>query len=105
MPMLTHRHKNARSDSTDTTAEPVSIVAANVTTTTVAAAANHFSCSLSSPEDRANLTITTVTLTSVAPSKTITTGPAKEFPDSLNGCDQPSVADSSAAISTKAKHP
>jgi len=106
MPMLTHRHRNARFDSTLATAELLfSIVAASPTTTTVAAAANHFSCSRSSPEDLANLTIRAVTLTSVAPSKMIVTRPVNDCPDCLNGCDHSSVAVTSAAIPTRAKLP
>src|SRR5690349_3271872 len=106
MPMLTHRHTNARFDSTDATAELfVSIVPACPMTTTVAEAANHFSCSLSSPEDLVNLTITATTLTSSATSMMIVTGPLRELPGCRNGFDQASVAFTSAAIPTRAKHP
>src|SRR6201987_5325712 len=101
MARAAYRHKNARFDSTDTTAKSDSHVPASPTTTTVAAAANHFSCSLSSPEDRANLTTRAVTLTSSATRKVIVTGPLRELPGGLNGRDQPSVAITSAVIATR----
>src|SRR5690348_1669725 len=105
MAMAAYRHRNARFDSTDTTAESDSHVPASPTTTTVAAAANHFSCSLSSPEDRANLTTTAVTLTSRATRKVIVMRPPRKLPGGLNGRDQPSVPITSAVIPTRMKHP
>jgi hypothetical protein len=105
MAMAAYRHKNARFDSTDTTAQSDSHVPASPATTTVAAAANHFSCSRSSPEDRANLVTTAVTLTSSATRKVIVTGLLRKLPGRLNGCDQPSVAITSAVIPMRMKHP
>src|SRR5690348_8363401 len=61
--MATHRHKNARLLSTLTTTEFVGKDPIMVATTSTAAAANHFSCSRSSPADRANLTTTADTPT------------------------------------------
>ena len=58
MPMAAYRHTNARFEITVATAELVTIDGMSVTTTNTAAAANHFSCSRSSPEDRTNLTTT-----------------------------------------------
>src|SRR5207247_1719507 len=103
MPMAAYRHRNARFDSTDTTAKSDSHVPASPTTTTVAAAANHFSCSLSSPEDRANLTTRAVTLTSSATRKVIVIEPPRKLPGILNGRDQPSVAITTAGIPTRMK--
>src|SRR5215471_6812099 len=105
MPMLTHRHKNARFESTFTTGELVTADAMNVATTSKAAAANHFSCSRSSPADRANLTVSATTLISSAASEMIATGKLRGLPGGLNGRDQPSVATTSAAISIRAKPP
>src|SRR5215467_13649562 len=105
MPTLTHRHKNARFWSTSTTGELVTADAMNVATTSKAAAANHFSCSRSSPADRANLTVSATTLTSSAASKTIPTGRLRELPGGLKGRDQPSVATTSAAIAIRTKLP
>src|SRR6266576_1457893 len=53
MPIATHRHKNATFDSTGTTTESVTIDGMSVATTSTAADANHFSCSRSSPAQRA----------------------------------------------------
>src|SRR2546429_8373837 len=63
MPIATHRHKNATFDSTATTTESVTIDGMSVADTSTAAAANHFSCSRSSPADRVNLNTTAATLT------------------------------------------
>src|SRR6266487_4908861 len=52
----THRHKNARLRNTSASSELIGNVTMSVTTTSTAAAANHFSCSRSSPTDPANLT-------------------------------------------------
>src|SRR6266516_118564 len=65
-PIATHRHKNARFDSTAATTESVTIDGMNVATTSTAAAANHFSCSRSSPADPTNRTTTATTLTTSA---------------------------------------
>src|SRR4249919_4108759 len=73
-PMATHRHKNARFDSTAATTESVTIDGMSVATTSTAAAANHFSCSRSSPADRANLTTTATTLTTSAAGIRMSTG-------------------------------
>jgi hypothetical protein len=75
MPIATHRHKNARLLSTFATTEFARFAGMSVATTSKAAAANHFSCSRSSPVDRANLTTTAVTLTtSAAGSRMSSTG-------------------------------
>src|SRR5215467_12119237 len=65
-PIAAHRHKNARFWATFTTGELTKIDAMNVATTSRAAAANHFSCSRSSPADPANLTTTAATLATSA---------------------------------------
>src|SRR5262245_35079772 len=65
-PMATHRHKNARFDTTAATTELVTIDGMNVATTSPAAPANPFSCSRSSPADRVNLTTTATALTTSA---------------------------------------
>src|ERR1700733_3489302 len=62
--MAVHRHKNATLCSTFTTAEFSQIDAINTTASTSAAAAHHFSCNRSSPDDLANLMTTATTLTS-----------------------------------------
>src|ERR1700722_20496865 len=62
--MAVHRHKNATLCSTFTTAEFSQIDATNTTASTSAAAAHHFSCNRSSPDDLANLSTTATTLTS-----------------------------------------
>ena len=62
--MAVHRHKNATLCSTFTTAEFTQIDATNTTASTSAAAAHHFSCNRSSPDDLANLMTTATTLTS-----------------------------------------
>src|SRR6478609_7926013 len=66
MPTATHRQMNARLERTATATQLVRNDGMNVATTSKAAAANHFSCSRSSPDDRANLTTTAVTLTTSA---------------------------------------
>ena len=71
MAMATYRHRNARLLSTLAITEPVRTDAMNVTTARTAAAANHFSCSRSSPADRTNLTTTAATpVTSAAGPRT-----------------------------------
>src|SRR5258705_9568264 len=67
-PIAPHRPKNARLKSASKTAEFSQNVTANITSTSTAAAANHFSCSRSSPTERANLTTTAATLTASAAS-------------------------------------
>src|SRR5215831_8045125 len=59
----TNRHKNARSDSTFATSKLAGNVTKSITSTSTAAVANHFSCSRSSPLDRANLTTSAATPT------------------------------------------
>ena len=73
MPTATHRHKNARFDRTAATTESVTIDAMKVATTSTAAAANHVSCSRSSPATGANLTTTATTLTTSAATTRIRT--------------------------------
>src|SRR5256884_8559799 len=95
-PIATHRHKNARFDSTAATAESVTIDGMNVATTSTAAAANHFSCSRSSPADLANLTTTAATLTTSAAGIRVSNGASTSgFPAwlaGLYGSDQKRVA-------------
>src|SRR5580700_7770394 len=62
--MAVHRPTNATLCSMFTAAEFTQIDATNTTTRTSAAAAHHFSCNRSSPDDLANLTTTAKTLTS-----------------------------------------
>src|SRR6516225_4970365 len=69
----TNRHQLARSPATLATAKLEVNVTANVMIHSTAAAANHFSCSRSSPTDRANLTTTAAAPTASAAS-TQTTG-------------------------------
>src|SRR6476646_4651669 len=74
MAIATHRHKNARLLSTFATTEFARFDVKSVATTSTAAAANHFSCSRSSPADLANLTTTAATpVTSAAGPSTIST--------------------------------
>ena len=54
MAIATNRHTNDRFESTVVTTELVTIDGSSVATTRAAAAANHFSCSRSSPVDRPN---------------------------------------------------
>src|SRR5215470_1031365 len=68
MATATHRHKNAKSKSTSKTGELSQFVTSCITSRNTAAAANHFSCSRSSPTERANLTTTAATLTASAAS-------------------------------------
>src|SRR5215831_12118375 len=89
-----HRHTNARLPSTLTTATLVKSPGTSVTTTSTAAAANHFSCSRSSPDDRANLTTSAATLTtSAAAIRQKIAVRLGAFPlNETNGCDQMRVA-------------
>src|SRR5215813_10790101 len=66
MPIATHRHRKARLERTATTTQLVRNDGMNVTTTSREATANHFSCSRSSPLDRADRTTTATTLTTSA---------------------------------------
>src|SRR6266480_2547854 len=95
-PIAAHRHKNATFWSTFTTAELTKIDAMNVATTSRAAAANHFSCSRSSPADRANLTTTAATLAISAAGMRMSNGASSSgVPAWLaepNGSDQKRVA-------------
>src|SRR5215467_15009651 len=62
MPMAAYRHRNARSWTMFAARAFVTIVGIVAATRSRAAAANHFSCSRSSPDDRANRTTTVTTL-------------------------------------------
>src|SRR5215831_334946 len=73
-PIAAHKHKNATFCSTFTTDESTKTDAMNVATTSKAAAANHFSCSRSSPDDCANLTTTATTLATSAAGMRTSTG-------------------------------
>src|SRR5215472_16060081 len=109
MPMATHRHKNARFDSTAATTESVTIDGMSVATTSTAAAANHFSCSRSSPADRANLTTTATTLTTSAATTRISiTASSSGLPDrpaGPNGSDHTPVACTSRTTPVKVNAP
>src|SRR6266568_1258713 len=109
MPIVTHRHKNARLLITFRATEPITIDRMNVATTSRAAAANHFSCSRSSPEDRANLTTTAATLTSSAAGIRMINGASTSgFPvwlAVLNGSDQKRVACTSKSTTVIANTP
>src|ERR1700730_6250470 len=98
-------HKNARLLSTVAATELVRIDAINVTTTRSAAAANHFSCSRSSPDDRANLTTTAATLTASAAGRRIRIAITKDGACEANGCDQLRVALTSAPTMVSANAP
>src|SRR6201981_2250595 len=107
-PMATHRHKNATYDSTAATTESVTIDGMNVATTSKAAAANHFSCSRSSPADRANLTTTATTPTTSAASAVSTgVGPSGSpvWLAGLNGSGQKRVAFTTRSTPTSANAP
>src|SRR4029077_7979358 len=108
-PMATHRHKNATFDSTAAATEPVTIVGMNVTTTSTAAAANHFSCSRSSPADRANLTTTATTLTTSAATTRISIAASSSglpvWPAGLYGSDHAPAAWTSKATLVKVNAP
>src|SRR3984885_10224070 len=88
--MAVHRHKNATLCSTFTTAEFTQIDATNTRASTSAAAAHHFSCSRSPPDDLANLTTTATTLTSspaLIRKLAITSSNAVRLPRlEVNGC-------------------
>src|SRR5208282_5042256 len=108
--MAAYRHKNARLLTTLAATEFVRIEAMNVTTTSTAAAANHFSCSRSSPEDRANLTTTAATLTSSAAgnrmSIAISTGRVTAWlNEEVMGSDQTREAPTSTASVVSANTP
>src|SRR6266480_2509412 len=108
-PIATHRHKNARFDSTAATTESVTIDGMNVATTSTAAAANHFSCSRSSPADRANLTTTATALTTSAATTRIriaasSSGLPAWLPEP-NGSDHTPVACTSKTAPVKVNAP
>src|SRR5215831_21411270 len=91
MAIAASRHKTARPGSGPTTGERVKLAAVNVTATSTAAAANHFSCSRSSPDDWANRTTPAATHTAVAPvsSRSKAACPVgAASAGSLSGCDQ-----------------
>src|SRR5215510_8549343 len=86
-----HKHNSDRWKNTSKTAEFSRNVAINITSTSTAAAANHFSCSRSSPTERANRTTTAATLTASAASSNENTAASKgvsAWTDALNGSDQ-----------------
>src|ERR1700726_2116579 len=85
-------HRNARLSSTAAATEFVTTDAVSVATTSRAAAANHFSCSRSSPDDRANLTTTAATLTASAAGRRMRIALTKDGACEVNGCDQLRVA-------------
>ena len=101
MPTAAYRPRNARFCSTVATTEFVTIAGIMAATTSTAAVANHFSCSRSSPEDRANRTTTAATLiTSVAGRRIWITARAPgscPWGNGLNGSDQTRVARTSWA--------
>src|SRR5690348_1758276 len=108
-PIATHRHKNATFWSTFMTTELTKIDAMNVATTSTAAAANHFSCSRSSPADRANLTTTATTLTTSAAGIRMSSGASTSGPHAwlagLNSSDQKRVAFTSRSTPISANAP
>src|SRR5690348_9834716 len=108
-PIATHRHKNARFNSTATTTELVTIDGMSVATTSTAAAANHFSCSRSSPADRANLTTTAVALTTSAATTRISIAASSSGlpvrPAGPNGSDHVPAACTSKATPVKVNAP
>ena len=89
-PMATHRHKNARLLTALASTELITDEAVNVATTSTAAAANHFSCSRSSPAERTYRTTAAATLTTSAASTSKNSATsADEFCAWLvNGSDQ-----------------
>src|SRR5580704_2740146 len=111
--MAVHRHKNARLCSTFRAAECTQIDATNTTTSNSAAAANHFSCNRSSPDDLANLTTTATTLTSSAAlTRTLfitrrnAGSPAGlPGPDKVNGCAHSVLAAITAHTAASADAP
>src|SRR6185437_5735958 len=109
MPMATHRHKNARFDTTAATTESVTIDGMSVATTSTAAAANHFSCSRSSPDDRANLTTTAPALTISAATTRISIAASSSglpaWPAGPNGSDHTPVACTTKTTPVKANAP
>src|SRR5206468_9361947 len=108
-PIAAHRHKNATFWSTFTTAELTKIDAMNVATTSTAAAANHFSCSRSSPADRANLTTTATALTSSAATTRMSIAASSSAlplrPAGPNGSDHAPVACTSKTTPVKVNAP
>src|SRR6266516_4137357 len=109
-PIAAHRHKNATFCSTFTATESVTIDGMSVATTSTAAAANHFSCSRSSPADRANLTTTTAAAltTSAATTRMRTAASSSGLPPRLagpNGSGQTPVACTSKTTPVKVNAP
>src|SRR5271169_4778183 len=113
MAMAVHRHTNARLCSTFTTAEFTQIDATNTTTSNSEAAAHHFSCNRSSPDDLANLTTSATTLTSspalirkAAIRRNNVVGPAGlPGPDKVNGCAHSLLAAITAQTAVSANAP
>jgi hypothetical protein len=108
--MATNRHKNARFVSAFATAIGAGNVTTSITTTSTAAAANHFSCSRSSPFDRANLTTSAVTPTARAASTqrigvNVTTTPPIRLEEVANGWAQRRVAVTNVAAVATVKAP
>src|SRR6266516_2549435 len=105
MAIATHRHKNARLGSTFATTEFARLDVRSVATTSTAAAANHFSCSRSSPADQTNLTTTAATLTTSATDGRMSNGASSGFPAWLYGSDQRRVAFTSRSTAMSANTP
>src|SRR5579862_1390555 len=107
MAMLRHRSARLFRTTAATEFELVRITATKVTTTRTAAAANHFSCSRSSPVDRANLTtIAEPQITSAARMKmtiAASTGGLTNWLKEADGCAHSRVAPTIAATVLNAK--
>src|SRR5215831_11541024 len=96
MAMAIHRQSNARLTSSPRISTSVRNHGMIVTITSSAAAANHFSCSRSSPDDRANLATTAATPTANAAimrtNAALTSGGFADWVYDTNGCRQMRVA-------------
>src|SRR5215471_3494084 len=108
MAMAAYRHRNARFSATLAATEFVTIAGIIAATSSSVAAANHFSCSRSSPVDRANLATTAARLTTsvrgTRMSRAIITSWFSPWVNAANGSSQTRVARTSrtTAVNTYA---
>src|SRR5215467_2315244 len=108
MVIAASRHETATPGSTLTTAELVRLDAVKVTAASTAAAANHFSCIRSSPDDRANRTTAAATLIAVATVRSRSAGACPAGAASarwVSGCDQNRVASTISTTAVSAATP
>src|SRR5215472_5390795 len=106
-PIATNRQSSAKLLSAFAAAEFDVKVGTNVTSTSTAATANHFSCCRSSPADRTNRTTAAATLTSNPASIKRAAHTSSGLPSCavLNGSDQNRVAFTSSAAAASVNAP